>query len=220
MEQTLTWAEMAEWWDNKQGDTGDLRHRSLIDPSVLKMIGNVSGQQVLDMACGNGYLSWKLAKTGAKVTGVDSSAPIIERKIARETREPMGVHYHSLEANNLEGLSSSTYDLVICNMALMDMPDADGAIREASRVLKRNGRFVASISHPCFDMGPGSAWVIEKEPGKKAVVYRKVSDYRKPHSMTIPWKDGESRWNTISYHRPLSWYFPDAPHRESFCNRV
>ncbi len=206
MQQTLTWADMAEWWDKKQGDTGDLWHRALIDPTVLAVIGNVKGKRILDLACGNGYFSRKLAKLGAKVTGVDSS-PIVQRNIAGEKRKPLGIQYHVLDANELRGMRTNTFDLVLCNMALMDMPDAEGAIREASRVLKKGGSFVASISHPCFDTGSDSAWLVEKIPGKPSMVFRKVSNYRRPHEVLIIWKDGDKRWNTVLYHRPLSWYF-------------
>jgi SAM-dependent methyltransferase len=36
-------------------------------------------------------------------------------------------------------------------MAMMDVPRAARAIREVGRVLRRGGRFVFSIPHPCFD---------------------------------------------------------------------
>jgi 2-polyprenyl-3-methyl-5-hydroxy-6-metoxy-1,4-benzoquinol methylase len=58
-----SWDEHADWYDQKQGDTGDLWHRSLIDPPLLRLIGDVSGKDVMDLGCGNGYLSRRLAFT-------------------------------------------------------------------------------------------------------------------------------------------------------------
>lgn len=55
---------MAAWYDEKQGDEGDLWHRSLIDPPLLRLLGSAAGLCVLDMACGNGYLARRFARMG------------------------------------------------------------------------------------------------------------------------------------------------------------
>src|SRR5450755_2328523 len=72
---TSGWHQMAEWWDEKIGDEGDLWHRTLIDPPLIRLVDKVEGLQLLDLACGNGYLSRRFARQGAIVTGVDTNAP-------------------------------------------------------------------------------------------------------------------------------------------------
>jgi ubiquinone/menaquinone biosynthesis C-methylase UbiE len=200
------WERLAAWYDEKQGDEGDLWHRALIDPTLLRVVGDVAEQRVLDLACGNGYLSRRFARMGAEVTGVDASSHIIERARRRESQEPLGITYHVADAARLEMLDDSTFDLVVCNMALMDIEDATGAIREVSRVLRPKGRFVASLPHPCFDIGDASAWVVERV-GLTTTVWRKVSRYRETFSQKVPWRLEEGILETVSYHRPLSWYF-------------
>ena len=148
---TYGWDQMAHWWDEKQGDEGDLWHRALIDPPLLRLAGEVRGLHVLDLGCGNGYLSRRFARQGAIVTAVDANAPLIELIRTREAQESLGITYHVADAAHLEMLEDGIFDLVICNMALMDIENAKGAILEVSRVLKPGGRFVASINHPCFD---------------------------------------------------------------------
>ncbi len=155
------WEQMAEWWDNKLGDDGDLWHRTLIDPPLFKLVGAIAGQRVLDLACGNGYISRRFARQGADVIGVDANAAIIERACAREAREPLGITFHVADAARLPMVEDQTCDLVVCNMALMDIADVAGAIHEVARVLVPQGRFIASISHPCFDRMETSGWVIE-----------------------------------------------------------
>ena len=203
---TDSWARMAEWYDVKQGDAGDFWHRTLIDPAFLRVVGDVGGNRVLDLACGNGYLSRRFARAGAKVVAVDASAPIIQRARAREDREPLGIEYHVTDAVHLNMLKPASFDLVACNMALMDIEDAEGAIREAARVLRSGGRFVASLSHPCFDQGPTSTWLLERF-FRTTTVSRKIARYREPFADEIPWEISPGQiLTTTGYHRPLSWY--------------
>ncbi len=200
------WERMAEWYDAKMGDEGDLWHRALIDPTLFRVLGDVRGQRVLDLACGNGYVARKLRRAGAEVVGVDASAPIIERARAREAAAPLGITYHLADAVRLDRLADGAFDSVVCNMALMDMEDAEGAIGEAARVLRPGGRFVASLCHPCFDTGPSSIWAVERTL-RETTVFRKVSHYREPHEDRIPWRIAPDEIHeTVSYHRPLSWY--------------
>jgi hypothetical protein len=42
------WDELSDWYDEKQGDVGDLWHRALIDPPLIKIVGNCRGRDVLD----------------------------------------------------------------------------------------------------------------------------------------------------------------------------
>ncbi len=201
------WDEMADWYDEKQGDQGDLWHRALIDPTLLQVVGNVAGLRVLDLACGNGYLARKLARQGAVVTGVDSSARLIEHAKARDGQSRLSITYETADAANLGLLQDDSFDLVVSNMALMDISKADLAIREASRLLRNMGRFVASLSHPCFDPGLTSGWLVERV-GLTTTVWRKIGLYREPREEWFPWNISPGQVvETIGYHRPLSWYF-------------
>src|SRR5207249_10408024 len=87
--------------------------------------------------------------------------PIVQRARGRESHEPLGIEYRVADAARLEFLGDGSFDLVACNMALRDMEDAGAAISEVGRVLRRGGRFVASLSHPCFYEGLSSTWLIE-----------------------------------------------------------
>lgn len=201
------WEQMAAWWDERLGDEGDLWHRTLIDPPLLGLVGVVSGLHVLDLACGNGYLSRRFTRQGASVVGVDANAAIIERARMREAREPLGIVYDVADAARLEMLEDHSFDLVVCNMALMDIENASGAIAEVARVLRPKGRFVASLSHPCFDKVNTSGWEIE-HVYPKVTIWRKMSHYRELTAADMPWlRIADQAVYTRAYHRPLSWYF-------------
>jgi SAM-dependent methyltransferase len=140
------------------------------------------------------------------VTAVDASLPIVRRARARERKRPLGVEYCVADAAHLDGLPDDAFDLVVCNMALMDIEDARGAIHEVTRALRPGGRFGASLSHPCFNNGSASAWSIERV-GLETTVYRKISRSRECFDELYSWRTehGPGLF-TRGFHRPLSWY--------------
>jgi SAM-dependent methyltransferase len=198
------------WYGERQGETGDAWHRTLIDPGLLGRIGALpKGTRVLDLGCGNGYLARRFARAGARVVAVDRSRALLAAARERERTEPLGIIYQERDAARLVGLASGRFDLVFANMSLMDIARADLTIQETARVLRPGGRFVFSISHPCFDIDTRSTW--EVVPGRCAgsppTVYRKVTGYREPHADRYRWslEDGREA-ETVGYHRPLGWY--------------
>jgi SAM-dependent methyltransferase len=201
------WDTMAAWLDEKHQDEGDLWHRALIDPSLLRLLGAVAGMRVLELACGNGYLARKLARLGADVTAIDLSPTLVALARQREARDRLGIRYHVADAAHLGVVPDATFDVVVCNMALMDIAEAEGAIREAARVLKNGGRFIASLSHPCFDVPNASAWAVERMDFT-VTIWRKVSRYREVFQGWCPWRlpEAQGYHQTPAYHRPLSWY--------------
>ena len=206
------WDRIAAWRDDRTGETGDLWHRALIDPGLLSVVGAVRGLRVLEIACGNGYLTRRFARDGARrAVGIDRSGPSIERAVRRERRVPTGARFARADASDLRRFRGRSFDLVVANMALMDIEDAAGAVREARRVLARDGRFVFSICHPCFDTDERSMWVVERAMRPNGsfgdTVWRKVSGYRDERKSSVPWFVSPTRtaWTT-AYHRTLSTY--------------
>lgn len=207
MAERFDWPEMAQWFDELQGDGGDLWHRALIFPGILKLIGDANGLDILDVGCGNGSLARILARRRNRVVGVDGSAPIIERARAREAAQPLGIAYHVASAIDLAILAPASFDLVVSCMALADIPDAGAALHEMARMVKADGRCIILIEHPCFDV-PGASWLTEKEHGDEPKVSRRIVRYRDVFSDWYIWKlTNGVRPQTPWYHRPLSWYF-------------
>lgn len=206
------WNQMAAWWDEKQGEEGDLWHRFLIEPAFERVTGDVGGLRVLEVACGNGRLARRMARRGASVTAVDASEEMILHARQREAENPTGTEYRIADAARLGSLADGSFDLVVAGMALMDIADAEGALLEAGRALRDGGRLVASMIHPCFDTGEeNSCWVAERY-AYETRVFRKVGRYRELFEHSAGWRvggqeDPQAVMETPYYHRPLSWYF-------------
>jgi SAM-dependent methyltransferase len=122
----------------------------LRDPLLEELLGDVAGQEVLSLACGQGQDARLLAERGARVVGVDVSERMLGHARQHEQATPRGIHYELGDAQSLEGFSDDSFDGVACHMALMDIPKLEPTIFSVARVLREGGWFVFSIVHPCY----------------------------------------------------------------------
>lgn len=148
------WNRKARFWDGLFGDAGNLFHRRLVEPSILQLLELRLGENVLDIGCGNGVLSRRLARDGAQVTALDFSEEMI--RLARERGTPAGeaIQYELIDATDeaaMIQLGARRFQAITCSMALMDIPLIDPLFRGASRLLRRDGRFVFATMHPAFN---------------------------------------------------------------------
>lgn len=161
------WNENATFWDSRMGE-GNSFHRTLLLPSIERLLALKSGECVLDVACGNGQLSRWMSERGARVVGIDLSERLIE--IARAKSSPGGekIDYRVVDASDasaLRQLGPTSYDAIVCNMALMDMPAIDPLAESVPSLLKPGGRFIFSALHPCFNTGDARKVASESEEG-------------------------------------------------------
>src|SRR5262249_12815031 len=118
--------------------------------ALLRLIGDVTGLQLLDLACGHGRLARELARRGGRVVGVDISEALLAKARAREAASPLQICYVDADVATPEALAGKIVDAVGCSFGLSDIDDLDGAIATVARVLRLGGFFAFSIVHPCF----------------------------------------------------------------------
>ncbi len=150
---------IADWYDEFVR-TQPLLYDVVI-PAVLRFVdetGDVRDRLICDLACGQGVVARQLALRGARVVGIDLS----ERLLAIARREmitaPHPISYLRDDVREAHSLADASFDGVVCNMALMDIPDLDATLRTVRRILTPGGWFIFSITHPCVQM-PASTWV-------------------------------------------------------------
>jgi len=110
---------------------------------VLELLQPKPGEKILDLGCGDGVLTEKLAALGAQVIGVDSSADMVAAARNR------GLDAHVMDATALP--FNDEFDAVFSNAVLHWVKnDPDAAISSAYRALRRPGRFVGELGgHGC-----------------------------------------------------------------------
>jgi len=117
-------------------------------PACLSLLGDVTGKQVLDAACGPGLYAAELIHRGAAVTGFDQSPRMVE--ICRERAGRGEFRVHDL-ADPIGWLPDGSVDLVLCALAIEYVDDRVAALREFRRVLRPGGALVLSRLHPTGD---------------------------------------------------------------------
>lgn len=180
-----TWDRIAGWWDEKIGPEGNSFHRTLIEPITLEMLGLRTGEDVLEIACGNGAFARRMAAEGVTVLATDFSTEFLKRAREHRTDYPDRTEYRLLDATDSEGLAAlgrERFDAIVCNMALMDMAEIDPLMTAVQRLLKPGGRFVFSVMHPCFNSNGCRMGVeIEDRNGELVEVYSiRVARYGTP----------------------------------------
>lgn len=203
-----TWDRAAESYTALQDSGNDYYRYEFFGPAQIGVCGQVEGLEVLDLGCGNGYLSRELATRGARVTGVDLSPEMIRLAQEREAESALGVQYELLDALTIaERFEAGRFDLVTACMSLQDMPDISGVVAAASQVLRPGGRLVSCNSHPFSDT-PIREWHHDEAGEKRALV---VGDYFEETTLEYEWADKrmlypfETQANHATLQRWLEW---------------
>jgi ubiquinone/menaquinone biosynthesis C-methylase UbiE len=159
----------------------------LADPVLTELLGDIHGQVVLSLACGQGQDARLLASLGASVTGIDVSTEMLRYASKHEAASPRGITYVQGNAQDLSEFGDATFDGVLCHMALMDIPELAPTIQSVARVARARGWFVFTIVHPAYHphIQILSDYLLEHRYAKQRPV-----DWLPKHA----------------YHRPLSTY--------------
>src|SRR4030042_4208343 len=116
------WNEAAEEFASRFEKHEEFFHKYMINPTIIDLLGAVEGKAVLDMACGEGHFSRKLAemvKGNIQITGVDASETLIEIAKRRNKDFANCITFQVGDASRMDQIPSHAYDIVICNMTLI-----------------------------------------------------------------------------------------------------
>ena len=195
------WSGVAEWYDQLVGEEGSEFHREVIFPGTLRLLALQPGEAVLDVACGQGAFCRLLHQRGAKPTGVDAAASLIN--LARE-RSDNAIKYFVGDAKRLDFFPAAHFAAASCILAIQNIDEVGPVFAGVARALAPGGRFVCVMMHPAFRGPKFTHWGWDEE---KKVQYRRVDRYllpRKEPIFTHPGKKtGEYTW---TFHRPLHSY--------------
>jgi len=126
--------------------------------SRLRVLGDVTGHDVLELGCGAAQWSIALHGLGARITGLDNSARQLEH--ARLLMEAAAAEFPLVHASaESTGLAACSFDVVFCDHGAMTFADPYKTVPEAARLLRPGGLLAFSMNTPILDI----AWPPESE---------------------------------------------------------
>lgn len=120
------------------------RGESIGRTRAIELVGARPGMRILDLACGPGNLSRRLAELvlpDGEVVGVDLASGMIE--LARSAGI-VNARFEVMDIESLE-LADGSFDAAVCGHGFQFVPDLPLALGEARRVLRPDGRLAASV---------------------------------------------------------------------------
>lgn len=132
-------------WDSEEADhyshTEDVSLFS--DTVILSSIPR--GGLVLDLGCGNGFLTDLLSRKDVSVIGFDFSFAM-----CKQAQKKTGLPIFVANGSSIP-LSNELFSSVVCSLVINNIPSAEMVTKcflEAKRVLKQDGSFIVSVPHP------------------------------------------------------------------------
>jgi SAM-dependent methyltransferase len=145
------WEKAAHWWQLNFTEGADPEYEEQILPLVERYARGA--RRVLDIGCGEGQVSRRLAGQGAEVVGLDVTESQIRRAHDRGGLSGcLRARAHQLPCRD------AGFDTVVLCLAIEHVEPFEAAIKEVARVLTPGGRFLLFLVHPLLQ-SPGSGWV-------------------------------------------------------------
>jgi len=205
--------KFATYWNERAGETGEIYKRLVLDPVMFDLAGLLKEKVILELGCGNGYLAPKFIEQNPKsLILTDISNHNLE--FAKEKCSDPRISFLEQDATEKWHVESESVDLVYSNMMLNEVENIKTPIEEAFRVLRSNGAFIFSVTHPSWDL----FIFAQEKAGKKSNKIQGLGSYfRRGFAKYIMGTDSKTNptlskefgeeFKVEHYQRPLSDYF-------------
>lgn len=137
----------ARWRDSELGIITERLEQGLI----LELAEPISGQDILEIGCGEGVLAIALGQRGARVVGLDASWPMLNAARTRASGKRTDLALCQGRAERLP-FADGSFDLVVAVTILCFVAEAESVFAEVGRVLRPGGRLVIG------ELGRWSSW--------------------------------------------------------------
>ena len=131
-------ADVREAWDEATHD----RLAGMLEPVQEELVARLSpraGERWLDLAAGTGAVAFRVARAGAEVTAVDSSAPILDRARAEAADAGLAITFDVVDVEYLP-YDDGAFDVAVSTFGIIFAADHANVAAELGRVVRPGGR--------------------------------------------------------------------------------
>lgn len=130
-------SEYDSWYETKMGSFID----EVETKAAFDLFQPQSEEKILDIGCGTGNFSIKLAKRGCKVVGIDISQAMLEEARKKTKKNNLDINFQKGNALNLD-FADNSFDSVFSMTAIEFIEDLEKAFKEMKRVVKPGGKIM------------------------------------------------------------------------------
>jgi 2-polyprenyl-6-hydroxyphenyl methylase/3-demethylubiquinone-9 3-methyltransferase len=131
------------WWD----PAGPSKPLHELNPLRLRYVESAAGlrdRQVLDVGCGGGILSEAMARSGARVLGIDLSQAVLDVAELHALQGQVAVEYQAIAAEELAAMRPDSFDLITCMEMLEHVPDPAATLGAFGSLVRPGGHVIVS----------------------------------------------------------------------------
>lgn len=192
------WDSSEKWYSSCVGEKGHYYHQTVVLPNALRLLGTF--QSLLDLGCGQGVLARHLPEK-VDYVGIDQSKELIAsaKRMSKERQ------FLVADASGELPIEKKDFERATFILSLQNMENGEQALASAARHLKKKGRLLIVLNHPCFRVPRQTNWGIDEQ---MKLQYRRINSYMSSQEIPIqthPGK-GQDSETTYSYHHPLFVY--------------
>jgi 2-polyprenyl-3-methyl-5-hydroxy-6-metoxy-1,4-benzoquinol methylase len=193
MGMTAGWDASAAAWIAIQGESGDFGRMHVLDVPMMALVAAAAPARVLDVGCGEGRFCRMLGQRGISTTGIDPAAALIERA---QALHPHG-DYRIADAETMD-VEAAGYDMAVCYLSLIDMPDLDTALATIVAAIRPGGDLlIANLT--AFNTAAAHLGWLKPLQGEPSFPIDHYLDER-------PRRTAWCGVDVINHHRPLKRY--------------
>ncbi|MFV1980008.1 MAG: class I SAM-dependent methyltransferase [Rhodothermia bacterium] len=144
-----SWVKNALPWTTAVREGLIESRRLCTDQAIVDAVLRCAPQSVIDLGCGEGWLTRKLVDCGLQVIGLDVVPEMIEEARRAGKGDFRVLSYEEIEAGKLD----LTVDVVVCNFSLLGKESVERVVRAASRLLNPQGALIVQTLHPLAECG-------------------------------------------------------------------
>lgn len=137
-------ASLAQSWWDPAGPSRPLHELNPLRLRYIDLAAPLRDARALDVGCGGGILSEAMARSGARVMGIDLSQAVLDVAELHALESKLAVEYKAIAAEELAAASPGSFDLVTCMEMLEHVPDPAATLSALATLVKPCGNVIVS----------------------------------------------------------------------------
>jgi 2-polyprenyl-6-hydroxyphenyl methylase/3-demethylubiquinone-9 3-methyltransferase len=137
-------ASLAQSWWDPAGPSKPLHELNPLRLRYIEQVARLQDARVLDVGCGGGILSEAMARSGARVLGIDLAQAVLDVAELHALESRLAVEYRAVAAEELAAAQPHSFELVTCMEMLEHVPDPAATLTALATLVKPGGDVIVS----------------------------------------------------------------------------